>query len=343
LNEGVSKGIFILDIEVELAWGIIDKKLNKKELTRTFEKVRIYLDDILRLLDKYNIVVTWSFLGHAILDRCERKKGMPHPEMPRPSYKWMRGDWYKHDPCKNFTEEPAFYGKDITDRIVNHTLNADVPHDFSVHSFSHQLFGDRGCSRKLADAEVKRSVQLMAENYSLKPTVFIFPRESLGHFDVLKKNGIIAFRGVIPRTITYLEPVEGFWNFIRKYSSLAAYWMSFYLNISPPVTWPKKEHGLVNIPASLCYNKKPFIPLKLVVLKAKKGIDRAIKERKIFYVATHLRNFGEVSNTKAFLEGFETILKYAHSQRRKDKLEIATVARIAELFSSNKRRYLKVN
>lgn len=328
-----SKGIFLLDIEVELAWGIIDKRINLDKLRQTFQRVRTCLDDITQLLEKYNIPVTFAFIGHAILDHCDRKFGIPHPEMPRPLYKWMKTDWYANDPCKDVIQEPAFYGKDITDKIVKYTLNTSISHNFACHSFSHQLFGDHGCSRELADAEVKRSIQLMAENYNIKPYVFVFPRESLGHFDVLNKNGIISFRGKIPKIITFSEPPEGLGDLMRKYASLATYWMSFYFDVPPPVTWPEKKFGLVNIPASFCYNKKPYIPLCLIIRKAKAGINRAIREQKIFYLATHLRNFGEVNRPKAFLKGFEAILESADKSRSEAKLEITTVAKIAKLFS----------
>ena len=326
----LARGIFILDIEIELAWGVIDEKINREKLTKACRRIRDTLNDIIFLLEKYGIPVTWSILGHIVLDRCERISGVAHPEMPRPTYTWLNRDWYSYDPCKGLVDEPAFYGKDITDKIVNYTLSSKMRHDIASHSFSHQLFGDTGCSKKLAEAEVKYSVGLIYKNYGIAPKVFIFPRGSLGHYDVLRRNGIIAFRGPIPSIIGYSESKPGIWNSIRKYASLASYLMSFYFGVPPPVSAPSKEHDLINIPASMCYNKKPFIPVNLVVLKAKKGLKRAVKEKKIFYLFTHLINFGEVRDTMALLRGFEEILSYACMYRRRNELEITTIRRIAE-------------
>jgi len=326
----LSKGVFLLDIEVELAWGMIDEKINKGKVRNSSQKVRIYLEDIICLLEKYEIPVTWGILGHVVLEHCECRLGVAHPEMPRPSYKWIERDWYAHDPCKNLTEEPAFYGRDITDRIVEHTSKTKIAHDIACHSFSHQLFGDHGCTEEVAQAEVKRCIKLIEENYGIRPKVFIFPRDYPGHFNVMKRNGIIAFRGEIPHAITYLESGGGTSNSMREYTSKAAYFASFYFAIPPPVVSPKKEHGLINIPASMCYNKKPFIPHRLINAKAKKGIEGAIKEQKIFHLYTHLMNFGEVSRIKKFFEGFEEILSYADLNRRRNKLEITTIRRIAE-------------
>lgn len=326
----MSKAIFLLDIEVELAWRVIDKRIRKEKLTRESEKVRELLGDIIQIVDKYSIPVTWGVLGHIMLDRCNRRSGVPHPEMLRPTYKWMKRDWYAYDPCKNMTEEPAFYGRDITDRIFNYALKSKTPHDIACHSFSHQLFGDKGCSEELAEAEIGQCIRLLTELYGIRPMVFIFPRDYPGHFDVLQKNSFIAFRGQIPRVITYLESGGGAWNTMRKYISLASYLISFYLGIPAPVVSPKRQNGLVSIPASMCYNKKPFVPLRLVVSKAMKGLNRAVKEKKIFHLYTHLINFGEAPDSKVFLQGFEKILASADFHRKRRELEIGTIRNIAE-------------
>ncbi len=329
------KGIFILDIEVELGWGVIDEKINREGLRRASKKVREHLDGILRLLNQHAIPVTWGIVGHLILSQCESASGVPHPEMPRPSYKWMRSDWYKNDPCKTLAEEPAFYGKDVIDKIVNHTLKTQPSHEIACHSFSHQLFGASGCNQVVAQAEVKRCVSLLKQNYGIRPRVFIFPRDSVGHLDILRKEGFLAFRGPIPHVIEYSHSQRGILDFARKYSSLAIYFVSFYLTIPPPVINPRMENGLINVPASLCYNKKPLIPLKLIVHKAKKGIDRAVKEKKVFHLYTHLINFGNAPDTSAFIRGFESILAYANLKREENKLETTTTHRLAKAILVN--------
>ena len=326
----LQRGIFILDIEIELAWGMIDQKINKEKVRNVSEKARSYLSYVICVLEKYNIPVTWSILGHLILNHCECRSGVPHPEMPRPSYKWLKRDWYAYDPCKTIREEPAFYGKDILDKIVNYAFETKIPHEFASHSFSHQIFGDPGCSREVAEAEVDRCGVLMEENYGIKPKVFIFPRNCVGNLDVLQRNGFIAFRGRIPHIIHYSESESGLLNKLRKYASLASYLISFYLTVPPPVASPSREHSLFSVPLSMCYNDKPFIPLRLIVLKAMKGLNKAIREKKIFYLCTHLVNFGATSNIKQFLGGFEQILEYADKLRRRNELEITTLRELAE-------------
>ena len=326
------KGIFILDIEVELAWGIIDERINREKMRNASEKVRVYLDNIINLLDEYKIPVTWGILGHLILNNCECVSGMPHPEMPRPSYRWLKRDWYGNDPCKKLTEEPAFYGKDIIDKIMKFALKTKISHDIAYHSFSHQLFGDPGCTKAVAEAEIKRCRDLLWKNYKVKSKVFIFPRDYPGHLRLLQRNSFIAFRGRIPRIIDYPESGGGVLGMIRKYSYMAGYFASFFLAIPPPVVSPVVKDGLINIPGSLCYNKKTFIPLRLIVQKVLRGIRRAVNEKRIFHLYTHLINFGGAPDSKALLEGFEEILAYANACRQRGDLEILSMRQIAETF-----------
>ena len=323
------KGVFLLDVEIELAWGFIDQQFDKNRMTRASKNVRRYLDNILSLLEKYQIPVTWGVLGHVALDRCRRMK-IPHPEMPRPSYKWLKRDWYEPDPCSTLEDEPAFYGKDIVDHVINFASKTNVAHDIACHSFSHQLFGDPGCSEEVAEAEVKKCLEIMKENYNIPPRVFIFPRDYPGHLDILKRNGFIAFRGPIPHIITYSEASQGTRNTLFRYASLASYWASFYFRVPPPVVQHFNDGGLINIPGSMCYNNKPFIPLSLIKTKALKGIERAVKENIIFHLYSHLINFGLASNIKAFLISFEEILAFADLLRNKKQLEITTIRKFVE-------------
>ncbi len=323
------KGVFLFDVEIELAWGFIDQQFDRNKMTKASENVRRSLDNIFSLLEKYQIPVTWGVLGHVALDRCRRMK-IPHPEMPRPSYKWLKRDWYEPDPCSTLEEEPAFYGKDIVDRIINFTSKTNMAHDIACHSFSHQLFGDPGCSEAVAESEIDWCLKIMKENYGLCPKIFIFPRDFVGHLSILRRKGFIAFRGPIPHAVSYSEKGDSIGNKVRKYVSLSSYLASFYLRFPPPVVSIKKEEGLKNIASSLCFNKKPYIPLGLTTLKAKRGIQRAIGEKKIFHLYTHLINFGEAPNIMSFLRSFEEILAYGNLKKAQKRLEITTMRKLSE-------------
>ena len=311
-------GIFLLDIEVELAWGMLDIGMNKEKMINISQRARTHLQSIIDLLEKYNISVTWGILGHLLLHRSVGESKASHPEIPR----------------KSPNDESAFYGKDVTDKIIKYVLKTKTPHDIACHSFSHMLLGDPKLDKMVAETEVKRSVQILKETYGVVPKVFIFPKNDVGYLEVLKMNDFIAFRGPIPQLIDYSETARGIKNSVRKYVSLTSQLAAFYLKIPPRVVEPKEENGLINIPASMCFNKKPLLPLGLVLHKAIKGIDRAIRERKVFHLFTHLVNFGQPPEGTAFVKSFEKILAYANLCREKGGLEITTMRKIAEDYFS---------
>jgi peptidoglycan/xylan/chitin deacetylase (PgdA/CDA1 family) len=319
----------MLGIDVELAWGKVHRnKINLSEITRISINVRGVLDDLFNLLETYQIPVTWSILGHLILDRCDKngKDSLPHPDMPRPNYSWFEGDWYRYDPCTNLEEHPAWYGKDIVDKIVKYVKESKVHHEIGCHSFSHQQFGDPGCREELARAEIEKCLDLMKTKYGIVPKVFTFPRAYVGHINLLKELGFVAFAGVPTKLYPCLKLEKTAFNYLKTYFSLMAQFLSYYIPYPPHVvTVGEPVQGLWAFPICLGYGKKPLIPLKLVTFKAIQGINRAIREGKIFSMYTHLRNFGE---TISCFCGLEKILSYVDSKRQQGKLNVKTMSEL---------------
>lgn len=307
------RGIFLLDIEVELAWGMLDLRIDRENMIRICQRARMHLDSIFGLLEKHSIPVTWGILGHLLLHGSGRESEASHPETH-----------------KSLNDESAFYGKDITDKIVKYVLETELPHDIACHSFSHELFGDPRLGKTVAEAEVRRCVRILRETYGVTPKVFVFPKNDVGYLEVLSTNGFIAFRGPIPQIVDYSEHTTGIKNSVCKYASLTSQFASFYLRTPPPMVKAKKENSLINIPASMCFNKKPLLPLRLVLQKAMKGIDKAVRERKVFHLFTHLVNFGQPQKGMVFLKSFEKILAHANLCRERSRLEITTMRKLAE-------------
>jgi len=315
-------------MEVEMAWGFAHKKkIDSQKVTSVSINVREILDSILGMLEKYRVPVTWAFLGHLLLDHCSRDSdGLPHSDMPRPRYSWLKNDWYSHDPCSDIEREPAWYGKDVIERIVKHVRQSSLPHDIGCHSFSHQMFGDPGCGEELARAEISKCVELMTKEYGLVPKVFSFPRDYVGHLDVLKELGFVAFRDAPTKLYPCLELDRTLSTLVKKYLSLSMQFLSYYLLLAPHVVTPSESlPGLWGVAGCLAYNKKPLIPLRLGTVKAIKGIKSAIRDRKVFCMYMHLRDFGEA---KHLLWEFERILSYVNEKRVEGVLEVKTMTQL---------------
>jgi len=328
---GSMKGTFMLGIDVELAWGLVHrKKIDLSEIAQMSINARKALDDVLDLFEKFQIPATWSILGHLILDHCNKdsENELPHPDMPRPNYSWLKDDWYRYDPCTDLQKDPAWYGKDIVDKIVEYIRGSKVNHEIGCHSFSHQHFGDPGCGEELARAEIEKCLELMKTEYGIVPKAFTFPRAYIGHIDILKELGFIAFVDTPPKLYPCVKLEKTVTNYVKTYLSFGIQFLSYYFLFPPHVVTTKEPiPGLWSVKGCLGYGKKPLIPLRLVTLKAIQGIDRAIREQKIFSMFAHLKEFG----VDEFFREFEKVLSYVSKKMEEGKLEVRTLSELVSV------------
>jgi hypothetical protein len=315
---------FTISLDVELAWGSFDHE-DFDNIKWKFEGERAIIDQLLKLFEKYNISATWAIVGHLFLDSCSSSNNIKHPEIVRPQYSWYKKDWFEKDPTSNIKNDPIWYGNDIVEKIRN-----SKPHqEIGCHSFSHIIFGDPGCSKEAAESDLHACINIAHDNGIIFNS-FIFPRNLEGHLPLLKKYGFNVYRG---KDNTWFSNIP-----YHKFQRILHY-IDQLLSISPrSVKIEETMPGLYNIPGSMLYMSmdgiRKVIPLSSRVLKAKKGIEKAIKENGIFHLWFH--PFNLVGNDKKMLKGIEDILKYAKTKEREGKLRIMTMQAIAEEYINAK-------
>lgn len=196
ITSSLEKGVVVLSADFEMAWAYRYSKSKSKEAIQLGIQEREQVPMLLNLFDQYNIPATWATVGHLFLDRCERdSEGKAHTEMPRPHYfenrnwKFTDGDWYQHDPCSDYKSEPAWYAPDLIRKIIN----SRVKHEIGCHTFSHIDFTDKNCPPELAEAEIRKCINL-SEEMGVIVKSMIFPGGTAGNYEVLKENGIICYR-----------------------------------------------------------------------------------------------------------------------------------------------------
>ena len=99
------KGLFLLSIDTELAWGGVHNGAFRKRLGH-YQRTREAIRQLVALLERYEIRATWAVTGHLFLDQCRTEGGVKHPEITRPSYQWFAGDWFDVDPCGDLSTDP---------------------------------------------------------------------------------------------------------------------------------------------------------------------------------------------------------------------------------------------
>ena len=303
----VPSPIFIISLDVELLWGAVLYPFHKTVnlLRNDKQKGRGCIDTLLNLFEKHNIPVTWAVVGHLFLDHCECEDGIPHKDMPR-----FKEDWYSADPCTDIQRDPLYYGKDIIEKILSNRIE----HEIGYHSFSHIVFSE--CSREVAEAEIKMSDKL-AKEFGITLKSFVFPENKIGHVDVLKENGFKIYRG--ENGCRRSDPSQNI--LVRKFNG------GINKLIAPPVD-PKWMDGICEIPSSMSFCD-PQIKFS-VLPRAKLGLYRAIRSKKVFHIFLHPHNLLIYSSLKDDLDKF---LGVVSEKRGEGEIEVMTMGEFAEHLS----------
>lgn len=310
-------GVFTLSLDFELIWGTLDL-FGPDGFREACSRERALVGRLVEALERHDISATWCIVGHLFLDRCDG--GSPkHPDIVRPTHSWVRGDWFQHDPAGTEATAPLFLGRSLVERI----RSSRVPQEIGCHSFSHVIFGDNGCSRETAASEVAASLSAAARmGIALKS--FAFPRNRVGHLDLLKQLGFVCYRGPGPR-----------W-YERDDSPGALGRLAHLLDVAraatPPTVLPERTpEGLWNIPGSMIYfpmhGVRRHIPVSRRVLRARKGLEEAARRKRIFHLWFHPTNLAD--ETEAMFAGLDTILAEAARMRESGALRILTMSAIA--------------
>jgi peptidoglycan/xylan/chitin deacetylase (PgdA/CDA1 family) len=305
------KSCFMISLDIELLWGVIHT--NEYYLIRLLkeaggEGIRRRINNILKSLERFEIPATWAFVGHLFLDRCDKERGVPHLDMPRPTR-----DWYSVDPCTDIERNPLYYGRDIVERVIA----SEIDHEIGYHSFSHVQFSK--CRRDVAEAEIKKGIEI-SKDFGINLVSFVFPDNQVGHLDLLSSNGFKIYRG--PYTGKNPSDHGGFKRIVYGIQNKFTAYQSY----------PFFHRGLWCVQGSMSVEDRqlPWIALP----KFNFWLKRAVESNTLFHLVIHpwellLHDSSELQLSK--------MLKIASELRYLDKIEILTMKELAnKLDSENK-------
>lgn len=154
------KGSFIISIDYEYAWGLVDRELSPKDILRIRDEVSI-TNRLIELFEHHRIPATWAIVGH-LLEAGERG------------------------------EDPAWFD---ARGLITRIAASSVGHEIGSHSYAHPLYGE--ISREAAQDDISRAADIHKRR-GLSFRSFVFPRNKEGHHDLLADHGITCFRGLNP-------------------------------------------------------------------------------------------------------------------------------------------------
>lgn len=252
----LKKGIVVFSADFEMAWAFRYSKHQAANAEIKAIEERNNVPVFVRLFEEYNIPITWATVGHLFLTECKSDKGKAHIEMPRPEFfenkNWLfdKGDWYDHDPCTNYENEPAWYAPDLIELV----RKSPVAHEFGCHTFSHIDMTYKNCRKYLANKEILKCKEL-AKLKGILLKSMVFPGGTLGNFEVLQENGFTNYR----KPLNY--------------------------DIGLPV---KDKYGLWAIPSSMGLDKNPYNWSKRTYIKhLKTFLKKAARKKMVVHFWFH--------------------------------------------------------
>ena len=292
-------GSVVISIDAELGWGFHD--LENLPRNRV-ESGRRGWNQLLELLEEYDVPATWAVVGHLMLEECD---GV-HATHPTPE------GWFERERTSWSDRPDLRFGPDL----VRSVLDSPVDHEFASHSFSHVLFGDPNTTREIANAELERCVEL-ATDWGQSIDSFVFPRNEMGHREVLADHGVRAYRSRSPNPLGIRGVLE-----------------SPVRNRTPLVEPTIDEYGLVDIPPShflfafegAMRTAAETLWEDPMVAMARRGIDEAVDADGVYHLWLHPNNLKDEQDDdrlRAILDHLD------HRRRETESLRIDTMTDVA--------------
>lgn len=312
LGDARLPGVLSISLDFELIWGTIDRPNWRRMQPLCQTESQEVIGRLLQLFDRYSMPATWATVGHLFLDQCSRDGAHAHPELD-PNGTDPR---FREDPCSNESQAPIYYGR----KLVQQILACPTRQEIGSHTFSHADFST--CTRQRAHAELSASVKAAAD-LGIQMTSFVFPRNRVGHLDLLPQYGFRVFRG--PGRTWHEQAGR------RQWYHRAGHMADIMCALPPSTVTPEwTENRLWDIPGSMLFTPshgmRRFIPMKLRVERALKGLRNAARDGRIFHFWFHPTDL--VVRQNDMFDALRQILEAAAEMRACGKLAVVPMGEI---------------
>jgi hypothetical protein len=143
------------------------------------------------------------------------------------------------------------------------------------------------------------------KDFGIIPKSFIFPKNKIGHLDILEQEGFRVFR---------FKPEHHSKYPLRKLLS------PIVETLFPITTNPFIFKKLVGVPSSLLFQSPHNYDTLRLELAVKRGINFSIKQKRIFHITMH--DYLENDN---LLQSFSRILAYVKKLKEQESINVMTI------------------
>jgi hypothetical protein len=246
-------GQVTISIDLELAWGVWDTA-TADDLRLAERAERPICAMLLDLLARYQVPATWLMVA-ALLDEDSARS---HPG-----------------------SKSCWYAPDVIERIVA----ARVRHEIGSHSGRHVYYDRISPDKAQDDLDFAKGVH-HANDLGFES--FAFPRNAVGHVNILEGAGIRVMRS---RDVGFLRTA----HHGGRLSARAANYIDQLLPVPPRPSFPETLGQLVDIPGSMQMlgrnGLRRFLLPQVTRAKLLLGLERARRDGGTFHLWFHPSNF----------------------------------------------------
>jgi len=280
------KAKLTISIDLELAWGYWDI-LTPEHLRMAETAERPICAALIDLFDRHEIRATWAIVA-ALLDEDSAKS--------RPG------------------STKCWHAPDIIERLVG----ARTRHEIGSHSGKHVYFGEITAAQAREDLDYMRAVHRAND---LPHRSFVYPRNVIGHMDLVAQAGLYTFRG----------PDVG-WGRASGPTARAVNLAHQLLPIPPSAAFAQKRGPLIDIPGSMLLmgrnGARRFVLPWVTRAKLRAGLARACRSGGTFHLWFHPSNF--YYRTEEQVDTLAWFLEHAADEAGRGRIEIRTIGDYAD-------------
>lgn len=299
-----SQGIFLISLDVELLWGVRDKR-GVDSYGRQILGGRQAVGRMLELFQHHGIRATWAAVGLLFFaDKEALLQGLPDV---RPAYLDPRISAYADLDAIGPDEaaDPYHFGASLIDSI-----RACPGQELASHTFSHYYTLEPGQGADAFGADI-RAAQAAAQARGVALKSLVFPRNQVNRacLPLLPLLGFQCFRGTENAFGRGKDGQRAITRFERAVRLLDS-----YLPLTGAHTYPLGAAGTkppYNLRASAFLRPyRPGAPLleRLRLLRIKRCMTRAAKKGEVFHLWWHPHNLG--AHLEENLAGLRCLLEH---------------------------------
>jgi peptidoglycan/xylan/chitin deacetylase (PgdA/CDA1 family) len=203
-------GTFIISFDCEGKWGMADRITPHHNQFLTESNIERAYEKIVDLLARHDVPATFAFVMAFTLSTTEfaRYSDRLH------DVQFHGSNWLRY-----FRSQIATGHSDgwFAPRAID-IVRSRPEHEIACHGFSHLPIGDSTIGRLEAAHEIE-SAEAVAREKGLKLKTFVFPRNLIGHTDLLAAAGYIGYRSRLvhsTRTAAGALSAAAEWNVLTR-------------------------------------------------------------------------------------------------------------------------------